>query len=162
MTPKERRVDRFGTSQRWDWEKPQNNERPWQPAKIQKQGGPTLKEKIKKVLAEFQKRRIARMHPEERELYFTFIRSKERYANLQRTVGEIKAGYAQEIAGLRRKKQEKGPEYSELDKEGEEHSLRQWKAWLEKHEEALPQAKQDYETALNLWKGRRLLRKTRD
>lgn len=99
------------------------------------------------------------MRPEERELFSALTRSKERYTDLQRIVKKIKVEYAREITAWRRKRQAKGSDFTEADRQMEEQSKKQWKDWLERHEDALPQIKQDYNTALNLWKGRKLLRK---
>ncbi|MDD4983654.1 MAG: hypothetical protein PHH82_02305 [Candidatus ainarchaeum sp.] len=162
MTPKERRIEPLTIKKphgaNYDPRKPQDNKRAWEPPQT-KNKGPTLGEKIKKMAADFEKKRIARMRPEERELYSTLVRSKERYVNLQRTIKEVRAMYTKEIAVWRRKRQAKGSEFNALDAKMEADSLKQWKDYLEGYEDALPQRREDYETALNLWNGRKLLRK---
>ena len=164
MTPKERKVDHLSGQNKphstgYNPKNPQNHNRAWQQYASTKNKGPTLGEKIKRLTAYFEKKRIARMRPEERELFSALTRSKERYTDLQRIVKKIKVEYAREITAWRRKRATKGSEYSEADRQMEEQSQKQWKDWLERHEDALPQIKQDYNTALNLWKGRKLLRK---
>ena len=119
----------------------------------------TLSETIRTIQENFRKKRIARMRPEERELFSGLENAKKRLEGTQTNLKKLKELHQKEITGWRRKRQTKGSDFTEADAQLETQELKKWANYVEKYKDALPQLQEDYNTALNLWKGRKLLRK---